>query len=189
LDDAATVDEAIRAANPALILNCATPFANSAPALVDACIRLKKHYVDICSDLAVLERVHAEDSRAVTAGVLVMPAVGLRCSVLECMAAQAVEKLPATNAVIVSFCCDKEPDMHISELQCSLSGSDAPLIRRGGALCAGNWLTSLAKFAADATDTTRCTSVTAAELFVLHHSTGVDNIVVCNGSWSVVVEQ
>jgi hypothetical protein len=65
LDDAATVDEAIRAANPALILNCATPFANSAPALVDACIRLKKHYVDICSDLAVLERVHAEDSRAV----------------------------------------------------------------------------------------------------------------------------
>jgi hypothetical protein len=182
LDDAATVDESIRSANPAIVLNCCSPFATSAPALVDACIRLKKNYLDICDELAVLELVRAEHSRAVNEGVLLMPGVGLRCSVLECMAAEALVKLPGADAIIVSFCCDEEPDMHIHELDCSLHISKDPVIRRAGTLCKKR-LTSLAKFSDATKSTTRCTNVTAAELCVIHDSTGVDNIVVCNGSW------
>ena len=141
-------------------------------------MELKDSAID---DLSVLECLRSEDRRAQEAEVLLMPAVGLRCAVMDCMAAEAVTKLPAADAIIVSFSCDQESDMHQQRMRDYLDKCEPPRVRQSGRICQGRRCSCTAKFAPD--NIRSCISCGGAELCILHHSTGVGNIMVCDGSW------
>ena len=59
-----------------VVLNCAGPFIHTALPMVDACLRLGVHYLDITGELTVFEALAARDAEARIAGVSLLPGVG-----------------------------------------------------------------------------------------------------------------
>src|SRR5688572_19958564 len=53
LEDARAMDAAIAAAP--LVLNCAGPFTITGRPVVEACLRTRRHYVDITGEVALME--------------------------------------------------------------------------------------------------------------------------------------
>jgi short subunit dehydrogenase-like uncharacterized protein len=69
-----------------LILNCAGPFSKTANRLVRACLIAKTHYLDITSEIEVLESVHRLDAEAKSAGVVLCQGVGFDVTPTDCIA-------------------------------------------------------------------------------------------------------
>ncbi len=78
-----------------VLLNCAGPFAQTAPALIDACIAAKVHYLDVTGELDVIELAARRGEAAAAAGVTLMPAVGFDVVPSDCLAAMLKERCPA----------------------------------------------------------------------------------------------
>jgi short subunit dehydrogenase-like uncharacterized protein len=86
-----------------LVLNCAGPFSETAPELIDACIAAKVHYLDITGELGVIELAAKKGKAAAAAGVTVMPAVGFDVVPTDCMAAMLAERLPDATRLELAF--------------------------------------------------------------------------------------
>jgi short subunit dehydrogenase-like uncharacterized protein len=85
------------------VLNCAGPFSNTAPPLLDACLRAKVHYLDITGEIDVIEAAAALDGRAREAGVTLLPAVGFDVVPSDCLAAMLAECLPSATHLVLAF--------------------------------------------------------------------------------------
>lgn len=79
------------------VLHCAGPFSETAKPMIDACIARGVHYLDITGEIDVIEWASQQDERACSAGVTLMPAVGMDVVPSDCLAAMLSESLP--NAV------------------------------------------------------------------------------------------
>ena len=86
-----------------VLLNCAGPFAHTAPALIDACIAAKVHYLDITGELDVIELAAQRGAAAAAAGVTLMPAVGFDVVPSDCLAAMLKERLPGAVRLELAF--------------------------------------------------------------------------------------
>ncbi|HMS41374.1 MAG TPA: saccharopine dehydrogenase NADP-binding domain-containing protein, partial [Pyrinomonadaceae bacterium] len=71
LEDAAQTDEAL--SDVEFVLHCAGPFSLTSAPMVEACLRNKKHYLDITGEIAVFEAMAARDNQAKDAGIMIMP--------------------------------------------------------------------------------------------------------------------
>lgn len=60
----------------AAVLNCAGPFASTAQPMMDACIAVGAHYLDITAEFKVYALAETWSERAATAGVMLLPGVG-----------------------------------------------------------------------------------------------------------------
>jgi short subunit dehydrogenase-like uncharacterized protein len=101
LDDAKTIDRNL--ADVVLILNCAGPFADTAPTMIDACLRAKVHYLDITGEIQAIEYAHASDQRARDANATVIPAVGFDVVPTDCLAAMLAGRLPGATQLELAF--------------------------------------------------------------------------------------
>jgi short subunit dehydrogenase-like uncharacterized protein len=74
VDDPAALDDVLRGAGA--IINCAGPFLDTAPPIIEAALRARVHYLDVTAEqsaaLAAFERFAAD---AMAAGVAVVPAM------------------------------------------------------------------------------------------------------------------
>jgi hypothetical protein len=74
IEDPASLDDAVESA--AAIINCAGPFLDTAPAVIEAALRARAHYLDVTAEqqatLAAFDR-YGDAARA--AGVVVVPAM------------------------------------------------------------------------------------------------------------------
>lgn len=101
LEDSAAVDRAI--SDVAAVLHCAGPFSLTSRQMADACLRQKKHYLDITGEIAVFESMARLDSKAKDAGVMLMPGVGFDVVPSDCLALHLKEKLPSATHLTLSF--------------------------------------------------------------------------------------
>jgi short subunit dehydrogenase-like uncharacterized protein len=85
------------------VLNCAGPFSKTAPALMEACLQAKTHYLDITGEIDVIEAAAALDGRAHEAGVTILPAVGFDVVPSDCLAALLAERLPTATHLVLAF--------------------------------------------------------------------------------------
>lgn len=86
-----------------LVLHCAGPFARTAAPMVDACLALRAHYLDITGEIAVLEAVLARDEEAKAAGVGLVPGVGFDVVPTDCLAATLLKDLPDAANLDLAF--------------------------------------------------------------------------------------
>lgn len=84
LDDRGAVDAAL--SSSAGVLHCAGPFAQTSRAMVEACLRAGKHYLDITGEVDVLEACAARHAEAVAAGIMLLPGCGFDVVPTDCMA-------------------------------------------------------------------------------------------------------
>lgn len=92
-----TIDEVDRhfdAHDIACVLHCAGPFTRTSKTMVDACVRSKRHYLDITGEMQVFEACAARDAEAKAAGIMVLPGVGFDVVPSDCMAAHVKRRMP-----------------------------------------------------------------------------------------------
>ncbi len=96
LDNTAALDSALQEVDA--VLHCAGPFVLTFRQMAEACIRNKKHYVDISGEIEGFEALAAMDEDAKRAGVMLLPGGGFDVVPSDCLIAYTAGKLPnATN--------------------------------------------------------------------------------------------
>lgn len=86
-----------------VVLHCAGPFIETAPAMVEACIATRTHYLDITGEIEVFEHVFGRDSDARESGVVLCPGAGFDVVPTDCLAAALAEALPDATELALGF--------------------------------------------------------------------------------------
>ena len=91
LDNTAALDSALQEVDA--VLHCAGPFVLTFRQMAEACIRNKKHYVDISGEIEGFEALAAMDEDAKHAGVMLLPGGGFDVVPSDCLIAYVAGKL------------------------------------------------------------------------------------------------
>ena len=101
LDDAQTVRQALKGQD--LVLHCAGPFSATSAPMLDACLAVKAHYLDITGEIDVFELAHSVHDKAVRAGVVLCPGVGFDVVPTDSVAMKLREALPDATHLALGF--------------------------------------------------------------------------------------
>ena len=89
----------IRRHRPAVVVNTVGPFAESAPALLDACLQVGSHYVDLANDTGAVAALLERDAEAVSAGSVLVTGAGFGVT--------------ATESVVKRMCADRPAPVRV----------------------------------------------------------------------------
>ena len=90
LDDPGELERTLRGVD--VVLNAAGPFSRTARQLIDACLRVRCHYLDITGEVDAILVAAERGSAARERGVMLMPAVGFDVMPSDCLAVHAVRR-------------------------------------------------------------------------------------------------
>jgi len=90
LDDAGAVNAALAGAD--VLLNAAGPFSLTAGPLIEACLSLGIHYLDISAECAAIEAASRFHKEALRRRIMIMPAVGFDVVPSDCLAAHVAAR-------------------------------------------------------------------------------------------------
>jgi short subunit dehydrogenase-like uncharacterized protein len=155
------------------VLNCAGPFAETADAMVDACLSTGTHYLDITGELPVFERISRRGPDAEDVGVTLLPGVGFDVVPTDCLAAHLHDRLP--GATHLSLALDADGGVSPGTLKTALSGSGEGAVRRDGVLCAEpvGERTRVVDFGEGLR---RAVSIPWGDVSTAYHTTGIPNV-------------
>ncbi|WP_112263622.1 saccharopine dehydrogenase family protein [Lentzea terrae] len=85
------------------VVHCAGPFAHTATAMVDACLKTRTHYLDITGEIDVFESVGLRDIDARKAGIVLLPGAGFDVVPTDCLAAILAKALPSATHLDLAF--------------------------------------------------------------------------------------
>ena len=91
IEDNAALDAALLEVDA--VLHCAGPFVLTFRQMAEACIRTKRHYVDISGEIEGFEALAAMDEEAKRAGVMLLPGGGFDVVPSDCLIAHVAGKL------------------------------------------------------------------------------------------------
>ena len=95
LGETAKLDSALEEVDA--VLHCAGPFVHTFRPMAEACLRTKRHYVDIGGEIAGFEALAAMDGQAKQAGVMLLPGAGFDVVPSDCLAAHLKHRLPSAR--------------------------------------------------------------------------------------------
>ena len=81
------------------VLHCAGPFVLTFRQMAEACIRTKRHYVDISGEIEGFEALAAMDEDAKRAGIMLLPGGGFDVVPSDCLIAHVAGKLAGATHV------------------------------------------------------------------------------------------
>lgn len=89
--------------NCSLVLLCAGPFSKTSQPMVEACLELGIHYLDITGEIDVLDKILSLDCQAKDKGSVLIPGVGFDVVPSDCLAKQLSDKLPQADELTLAF--------------------------------------------------------------------------------------
>lgn len=95
LDEPAKLDAALLEVDA--VLHCAGPFVLTYRQMAEACIRTKRHYVDISGEIEGFEALAKLDEEAKQAGIMLLPGGGFDVVPSDCLAAHLKQRLPTAT--------------------------------------------------------------------------------------------
>jgi len=95
LNETAKLDSALNEVEA--VLHCAGPFVHTYGQMAEACLRTRRHYVDISGEIPGFEVLAAMDSQAKEAGIMLLPGAGFDVVPSDCLAAHMKQRLPAAT--------------------------------------------------------------------------------------------
>lgn len=105
IDEPVSLDRAVGGA--AAVINCAGPFAESAPAVLDAALRAGVHYLDVTGEsLVALRTFERYEDRARDAGIVAVPALGFFGGLGDLLATAAMGEWPSADEICVAVALD-----------------------------------------------------------------------------------
>lgn len=116
-----------------VVLHCAGPFSATSAPMIEGCLAVGSHYLDITGEISVFEHAHGtkQARRAADAGVVLCPGVGFDVIPTDCVALKLKELLPNATHLSLGFDSDSgiSPGTFKTMIQ-GLGGSSSE--RRGG---------------------------------------------------------
>ncbi len=85
------------------VIHCAGPFSLTSEKMVEACLRLGKHYTDITGEIAVFEAMARRAEAAKKSGIMIMPGVGFDVVPSDCLARHLKNLLPSATNLTLAF--------------------------------------------------------------------------------------
>lgn len=85
------------------VLNCAGPFAHTAPLLLAACMASKTHYMDLAGEVPEHRLIAERDTALRQAGIMAMPGVGFGIVPTDCAAALVAAALPDATDLQIAY--------------------------------------------------------------------------------------
>jgi hypothetical protein len=111
IEDPTSLDRAISGAEA--VINCAGPFGETAPALIDAALRAGMHYVDVTGETLVTINTFARyadtepyASAVREAGVVIVPSMGFYGALGDLLATIAMGDWPSTDEIAIAVALD-----------------------------------------------------------------------------------
>jgi len=95
LDETGKLDSALHEVDA--VLHCAGPFVHTFRQMAEACLRTKRHYVDISGEIPGFEALAAMDGQAKEAGIMLLPGGGFDIVPSDCLAAHVKQRLPSAT--------------------------------------------------------------------------------------------
>ena len=95
LQDTAKLDSALLEVEA--VLHCAGPFVHTFRQMAEACLRTKRHYVDISGEIVGFEALAKMDTQAKQAGIMLLPGAGFDVVPSDCLAAHLKQRLPSAR--------------------------------------------------------------------------------------------
>lgn len=87
----------------AVLLNFAGPFAQTAAALMQACIKAGVDYLDITAQINVYRQAEQLGAQATGAGVMLLPGVGWDVVPTNCLAMQVARRVQEPHTLRIAF--------------------------------------------------------------------------------------
>lgn len=115
------------------VLHAAGPFSATARQMVNACLHVGVHYLDVTGEVPVLEATAARHADAAKRGVMLMPAIGFDVVPSDCLAAHVARRLPHARRLALGFTGLELATRGSARTFVQLPAS-APRVRRHGAL-------------------------------------------------------
>jgi short subunit dehydrogenase-like uncharacterized protein len=101
LTNAATLRAALDGAS--LVLHCAGPFSATCAPMLEACLTVGAHYVDITGEIDVFAHCHAEHARARQRGVNLVPGAGFDVVPTDSLAALLARDAADPRELVLAF--------------------------------------------------------------------------------------
>lgn len=95
LDETAKLESALNEVDA--VLHCAGPFVLTYRQMAEACLRTKRHYVDISGEIEGFEALAGMNEEAKQAGIMLMPGGGFDVVPSDCLAAYLHQRLPSAT--------------------------------------------------------------------------------------------
>jgi short subunit dehydrogenase-like uncharacterized protein len=95
LDETSKLDSALREVDA--VLHCAGPFVHTYRPMAEACLRTKRHYVDISGEIVGFEALAGMDTQAKAVGIMLLPGSGFDVVPSDCLSAHLKRRLPSAN--------------------------------------------------------------------------------------------
>jgi short subunit dehydrogenase-like uncharacterized protein len=172
LDEPEALDQAL--SDIGVVINAASPFAQTARPLIEACLRTRTHYLDITGELPAFQEPHSYDDAARERGIMIMPGVGLGIVASDCLAMHVAARVPNAKYLRIGLL---QPDsISRGTLRAVLGMTNSRVsVRRNGQLISvpvGRLQRSF-----DYGDGEReSVAVSWADVFTAYYSTGIRNI-------------
>jgi short subunit dehydrogenase-like uncharacterized protein len=172
LTDASRVDDALGDVD--VMLNAAGPFAETAPPLIDACLRRRVDYLDLSGELEPLAYALTCDAFGRSQGVMLLPAVGFDVVPSDCLAVYLSERLPSGNALTLSISASNLLSRGSAVTFAANAGAWVQ-VRRAGVLEPMRFRTQT-RFVDFGQGERPTIAVSWGDLVTAFHSTGISNI-------------
>ena len=105
IDSPASLDRALEGA--AAVINCAGPFVDTVPAVIEAALRARIHYLDVTAEQqAVLAAFERFDAPAREAGIVVVPAMAFYGGLGDLLATTAMGDWAEADEISVAYALD-----------------------------------------------------------------------------------
>lgn len=173
LDDTAALDSALQESDA--VLHCAGPFSLTYRQMAEACLRNKKHYVDISGEIEGFEALAKMDDAAKQAGIMLLPGAGFDVVPSDCLIAYTANKLPgATNINLYIKSIGGGVSRGTARSGIENSHRQGRVRRDGNIVSVQNaWDEKLIDFGRGPT---RVISVGWGDVSTAYHSTGIPNV-------------
>ncbi len=156
------------------VLHCAGPFFRTVGEMVDACVDMGVHYLDITGEIAVFERLAVAHQRAREAGITLLPGVGFDVVPTDCLAAHLKRRLPGAISLELAFSGGTGPSHGTAATVIEGLGQGGAIRREGRIRRVPTaWRTRTVEFA----DKARlCVTIPWGDVSTAFHSTGIPDI-------------
>jgi len=101
LDETEKLDAALSEVD--FVIHSAGPFSITSRPMAEACLRTKRHYLDITGEIAVFESMARIGKKAEDAGIMLMPGVGFDVVPSDCLARHLKDRLPSATELTLAF--------------------------------------------------------------------------------------
>lgn len=86
-----------------LVLHCAGPFSQTCAPMLEGCLAVGAHYLDITGEIDVFAHCHAQHARAAQRGIVILPGCGFDVVPTDCLAALLKARLPKASSLVLAF--------------------------------------------------------------------------------------